>query len=164
VITTESFKDIEMLTDRQQFEPLQLVTLLREQCELYRRLRRLAARQRELIAGGSVVPLLDLLARRQGLVDQLTDLNRRLTQQQDYWQKHAGKLEPSLRAEANRLVQEGTAILQSIIAGDAEDSKTLMVRKTRTAEQLSSVHVGHHACQAYGAVSVNQSPITDHSA
>lgn len=127
----------------------ELLTLLTQQRDLYRRLRELAERQRALICGERPELLLNILSERQGLVAALTRLNEQLAPYRRRWDElYAGLNEP-VRLQAATLLSEINETLRVIIATDQEDTALLSARKEAVGRELGILAGGQSANTAY---------------
>jgi len=130
-----------------------ILELLRLQAALYAKLESFAARQRALVTGDDVSPLLALLADRQKLSGQMAELGEVLRPVRRDWQTFRETLGPADRAEAERLLEETEARLKRMIEGDEHDARLLSVRKEVIARTLRATHTTSQAVSAYQAPS-----------
>ena len=126
-----------------------VLRLLREQASLYGRLESLASRQRSLVSGDDVGPLLSVLAERQKLSERLTQIATRLLPVRRDWETYRARFTPDERVEADRQLHEVGERLQRIIESDEQDSRVLSGRKQAVAAALRSTHVKGSAMTAY---------------
>lgn len=127
-----------------------LVELLGEQCGIYRQLNELAGRQSELVEGGDAEALLALLARRQSLIDQLTQINGRLEPYRDQWPSLWRELDESTRQRVTSLIDEVQRLLDEIVAQDERDRATLAAQRDRMADDMQRLGRGAAMNRAYG--------------
>ena len=127
----------------------EVLPLLREQAGLYARLETLANRQRSLVTGDEVGPLLMLLADRQKLSESLVQIGHRLAPIRRDWSACRERLEPSQRVEAERLIGEARDRLRRIMQMDEQDARVLAARKETAAKTLQAAHSTSQAAQAY---------------
>jgi len=126
-----------------------ILELLRLQAALYAKLESFATRQRTLVTGDDVSPLLALLADRQRLSEQMAKLGEVLKPVRRDWQAVRETLAPADRAEAERLLEETEAHLKRMIEGDEHDARVLSVRKEAIARTLRATHTTSQAVSAY---------------
>lgn len=126
-----------------------VLTLLREQASLYKRLESFAARQRGLVLGEDSGPLLAVLAERGRLSQQLAEVGSRLAPIRKDWTSYRECLSSEQRAEAERLLHEAGVRLQRVIESDEQDVRVLSGRKQAVADSLSKTHVTSRAIHAY---------------
>lgn len=136
----------------------EMMRLLTEQRDLYRRLRELSAQQRTLITGDRPDTLLNLLRERQTLVAALAQLNQRLAPYRRNWETLHRALPDEQRTQATALLGEINTLLQCILQTDQEDSALLSVRKQSVGQQLGTLADGRAAHAAYGRQTAPQTP------
>ncbi len=127
-----------------------LLGLLDRQVDVYRRLESLAQRQRTLVVEADPRPLLELLADRQRLTDELTGLSDRLEPFRARWAAVRQALSRDERQNVDRLVAEAGERLGRIMLADQADAKLLAARKSRAASSVACLHSGQRALVAYG--------------
>ncbi|MBL8880216.1 MAG: hypothetical protein JNG88_13945 [Phycisphaerales bacterium] len=134
----------------------QLIDLLTEQHERYRRLRELSEQQRSLICGDRPEQLLSILQERQSLVNALTKLNVSLAPFRRNWDEMYAALPDEIRRRASELLGEINASLQVILKNDHQDSALLAARKQLVANELSDLGGTRAAGTAYAKASAAQ--------
>jgi hypothetical protein len=130
-------------------DPRNILELLRVQARLYARLESFASRQRTLVTGDDVGPLLSLLADRQRLSEQMAHLGEALKPIRRDWQAYREALAPPDRSEADRLLGETEERLKRMIESDEHDARVLSVRKQAVARTLRATHASGQAVSAY---------------
>lgn len=130
-------------------EPSELIALLRQQRDLYERLRELSEKQRNMISGDRPELLLRILRDRQDLVTSLARLNERMGPYRRNWDAAYAALPAELRSEASTLLQEINALLRAVLRTDQEDSALLSAKKQAVAGSLASLSGGQAANTAY---------------
>lgn len=131
--------------------PERLMKLLTEQRDLYRNLRELSARQRNLISGDRPELLLDVLSRRQTIVSRLAQINEQLTPFRGDWTGVYAQLPEETRTAASVLLNEINGMLQVILKDDQEDSALLSARKESVGAAIRATTGARAASVAYGA-------------
>jgi len=126
-----------------------LIGLLTEQRRLYEQLKDLSCRQSEYIAQSDTQQLLSVLAARQDVVDQLTQLNEKIGYQPEQLAEMAADLPDDQRDGIRRLFDEIQAILEQIIRQDDDDRKQLTAASQKTGQQLKQVNQTGTAIHAY---------------
>src|SRR5438552_1966886 len=116
----------------------ELIKLLGEQRNQYRRLRGLTQRQRTLVLDDNSPALLSLLNDRQRVVDELTSLNARLAPYRREWTQVYDALDPETRQRVKELLEESNALLASVMTADRQDTETLGARRCATAATISA--------------------------
>jgi len=132
-----------------QLDPKQLVTLLRQQRDLYVKLRDLSGKQRTMIAGDRPELLLSILRDRQDLVTSLARLNDKLAPFRRHWDAMYAALPENDRTLASSLLQEINGLLRAILRADQEDGALLSARKQGVAEGIQTLSGGQVANTAY---------------
>ncbi|MFQ5804928.1 MAG: hypothetical protein ACE5I3_00595 [Phycisphaerae bacterium] len=133
----------------EQVPPEGLIKLLKEQRDLYQRLRDLSERQRNLISGDRPELLLNILRDRQTLVTALAKINEQLSPYRRNWQSIYAALPEVTRHTASSLLEEINGMLQVILEADQQDQALLSARKQAVARSLSDVSGGRAANTAY---------------
>ncbi len=126
-----------------------LPALLREQRDLYLRLKALSSRQSELIAGSDTQALLELLNDRQAIVNQLSELSERIGCQPEQLASIASDLPESERELVRSLLKEMEELLQAIITRDDDDRRELSNLFEQKGRQISQVNRMGPALHAY---------------
>lgn len=140
-------------------DPARMLELLRRQRALYRELSGLAARQRHLISGDQPQALLDLLARRQQIVEQLRQVHAELT---DLPPPEGGAWTEADRREAADLLADTRTLAQQILERDQQDGELLAVRKASLAASLTKIRGTQAANRAYAsAAGASDAPSAD---
>jgi flagellar biosynthesis/type III secretory pathway chaperone len=129
----------------------ELLGLLSRQLGIYDQLRSLAEKQRALIASDDTRPLLEVLARRQSLTQELSQLGKRMAPLRDDWPQVRLSLPPEQQAAADALIDRANEQLKAILEGDEHDAQLLQVRKQRVAAALESTQSNKRAVAAYRA-------------
>jgi len=132
-----------------------VMALLRRQVDLYRRLEGLSGRQRNLIAAADPQPLLQLLADRQKLTDELSANSGVLEPYRTHWSDVRARFTEDQRQAADALLTEAGERLGRILSADRQDARLLAARKAQTASALGGVQSGRRMLSAYGQSSVN---------
>ncbi len=132
-----------------------VMALLRRQVDLYRRLEALAGRQRDLIGEADPQPLLQLLADRQKLTDELSANSGVLEPYRAHWSDVRARFSSEQRQAADALLTEAGERLGRVLAVDRQDAQLLAVRKAQTASALEGVRCGRQMLNAYGRPSAD---------
>lgn len=138
-----------MDTDTAPPAPEKLLTLLKQQRDLYLRLQELSERQRSLISGDRPELLLNILRDRQTLVTALASVNQELSPYRRDWQSVYEALPEVTRHSVSELLEEINGMLQVILRADQEDQALLSARKQAVARSLSEVSGAQTANAAY---------------
>ncbi len=127
-----------------------LVRVLDRQIELYAELERLSSRQSDLVRGDEPDALLDLLARRQVLVEQVTDLNQQLEPFTREWDRLAERLSPGQRDEIGSRTRRLDELIETITGRDEADRRALESRRESVASEINALSNKRAAVAAYG--------------
>ncbi len=127
-----------------------LIELLDEQRGIYRQLCDLSQQQSEMIEAGQAEPLLALLGRRQGLIDELAQLNGSLEPYKNQWPRLWHELEDEARGQIEQLIGDVQVLLDRIVEQDERDRLALSGERDRLADELQHVRRGSAVNQAYG--------------
>jgi hypothetical protein len=133
----------------------EVLIALREQLACYVQLRKLAKTQHECIQDSRNEELLEVLSRRQGLLDEMARLEKIILPAKRNWQEYAEKLTTELRSEAEELVAETRRLLEEIAAADRDDALVLQQRKFNAGKAINQAVVARkfnttYAQAAYG--------------
>ena len=132
-----------------ELDPTRLIDLLARQRDLYRNLRELSERQRNLITGDRPELLLSILRDRQDLVTALARLNNELGPFRRNWDSVYAALPEARRAAASELLREINGLLRVILQTDQEDGALLAARKQAAGAALHDLAGGQVANAAY---------------
>lgn len=133
-----------------------ILVALDAQIACYRRLAKLAERQRELIQLGQTEQLLQLLGLRQAELDQLSAHERTLAPAKKQWKVYLASLAQPLRQRAESMMTETRTLLEQITAADKNDVLTLQQQKLNLGKQITQTNANRtvnraYASAAYGA-------------
>lgn len=133
-----------------------LARVLDEQCRLYEQLDELSQHQSVCVESGETELLLDVLAQRQGVVEQVTEVNGLLEPFVSKWDSLSEALDDtqreSLRAKLSRLDE----LVDQITKRDEADRVKLEAQKGRVAEELGGAVRQKNAAAAYGRAGQTQ--------
>jgi hypothetical protein len=133
-----------------------VLVALDAQIACYRRLAKLAERQRELIQLGQTEQLLQLLGMRQSELDQLSAHERSLAPAKKQWKVYLATLAEPARQRAEAMMTETRTLLEQITAADKNDVLTLQQQKLNLGRQINQTSANRsvnraYATAAYGA-------------
>jgi len=126
-----------------------LLGLLDRQRQLYRNLQALVERQAELVTAGDPDGLLQILAQRQTLLEDVKKTNDALLPFRQRWDAICQMLEEPQRARATAAINEINERLQTIMRRDQKDSEMLQLRCRKIGQELQATRVGRTAIRAY---------------
>jgi len=130
-------------------DPSQLIDLLSRQRDLYRSLRELSHKQRNIISGDRPEMLLGILRDRQDLVTSLAKLNDELGPFRRNWDAMYAALPGDQRTQASAILHEINGLLRVILRTDQEDGALLSARKQVVSNELEGMSGGQVANAAY---------------
>jgi hypothetical protein len=138
--------------------PDAIISALEEQAACYRRLAKLAEVQHEHVQQNQTEALLEVLGRRQAVLDEIGALETRLAPVKRQWAQSAAGLDARLRIRAESLLGEVRALLEQITAADRNDALVLQQRKLNLGRQIGQAAAARqvnrsYASAAYGAES-----------
>jgi hypothetical protein len=133
-----------------------ILSALEEQVGCYRRLARLAEAQHEHVQQSRTEELLEVLKRRQEVLEQIARLERVLAPARKDWTDYLGGLATSSRLKAEEHLSEARRLLEQITAADRDDAIVLQQRKLNIGRQINQAASAkqanrNYAAAAYGA-------------
>jgi hypothetical protein len=132
-----------------------VIQALSEQLTCYQRLAKLAELQHEHVQQSANEALMEVLARRQEVLDQVARLEQVIVVAKRRWGEYVRGLGGEQRAQAERLLAETRRLLEEITTADRNDALILQQRKLNLGKQISQatsarqVH-RNYAVAAYG--------------
>lgn len=130
--------------------------LIRAQRDLYRQLHDLATQQRQALENGSTQAVLGVLARRQGVIDELTEVAGKVSAAGARWSELADELPDDERADLRSTVDEVKRLAEEVMHRDAEDEATLRGMRREAGGELRTFHASRSAASAYQQGRVQQ--------
>jgi uncharacterized protein (DUF885 family) len=134
-----------------------LVRVLERQVGLYQQLDELGDEQSRMVRDGDADRLIGLLARRQELVDQVTELNRDLEPFTAQWDVLSERLPSQHRQTVQGYIAQLDTLVETITKRDQADHTALEERRGALASTMGSVGRSKQAIAAY-ATARSQSP------
>lgn len=134
-----------------------LAALVR-QVECYRSLAKLAQIQHEHVQNGKTEELLLVLSQRQGLLDQVADLEQCISGAKKQWTEYQSKLPPDQRAEADALMLQTRRLLEEITTADRNDSMVLQQRKLNLGREINRATAARRLNVKYATAAYGQRP------
>lgn len=136
-----------------QNEPV--LAALTEQVDCYQRLAKLAESQHGFVQNSQTDQLLDVLKRRQEVLDKLAVLEAQIRPAKSAWPDYLGKLSEADRSNAEKLLAETRRLLEAITTADKLDALALQQRKLSLGKQIQRTSVArqlnrNYAASAYG--------------
>lgn len=128
-----------------------IIVALERQVEWYRRLGKLAEVQHEHVQLEQTEELLEVLKRRQEVLDQIANLERVLGPVKKQWGGYVARLDAGSRARAEAMLAETRLLLEQITASDRNDALVLQQRKLNLGKQLGQTTVARQVNRSYAA-------------
>ncbi|HEX4794792.1 MAG TPA: hypothetical protein VH370_13415 [Humisphaera sp.] len=132
-----------------------VILALSEQVACYRKLAKLAELQHRYVQNSQTERLLEILQRRQQLIDQLAAHERTLAPAKRRWPEFTAALSPESRGQAEILLGETRKLLEQITSCDRDDVMALQQQKVGLGRQIRQAAVSrqlnrNYAVAAYG--------------
>ena len=132
-----------------------IILALEEQVGCYKRLAKLAELQHEHVQQNQTEALLEVLGKRQEVLDQVSKLESVIGTVKGRWSEYLGSLDANLRQRAEDLFAETRQLLEQITASDRNDSIVLQQRKLNLGRQITQASTArqinrNYAAAAYG--------------
>ena len=134
-----------------------IIQALCDQVGCYRRLAKLAELQHQHVQNSQTEGLLDVLQKRQMVLDQLALLEAQIAPAKSRWSDYLGTCPTDARQRAESLMAETRTLLERITAADRDDVMVLQQRKLNVGRQLQQTTSARqlnrsYARSAYGKV------------
>ena len=128
-----------------------VILALAQQVELYRRLAKLADVQRGYVQNGQTEELLDLLVRRQAVLDEVAGLEQAIAPAKRQWASYLAGLPAADRATADAHMAETRRLLERITSADRDDALVLQQRKLNLGRQIDQAQAARQVNRSYAA-------------
>ena len=135
-----------------------ILTALDEQVACYRKLAKLADTQHEYVRQSQTEKLLEVLARRQEVLDQIAALEKTVAPAKREWPQYREKLAPSLRDKAEALLAETRRLLEQITTADRNDAMVLQQRKLNLGLKINKAAAARSVNRTYAAAAYGSKP------
>jgi len=135
--------------------PDDVILALEEQVHCYRRLAKLAELQHEHVQHSRVEELLDVLGKRQSVLDDIARLEGVVSPSKRRWNEYVNEIGDGDRARAEASLAETRRLLEEITAADRNDALVLQQRKLNLGRQIHQASAAkqinrNYAAAAYG--------------
>jgi hypothetical protein len=137
-----------------------VVVALEEQVDCYRRLAKLASIQHEYVQQEQVEALLDLLRRREEVLERISRLEQLLGPVKKTWTAFVEGMSGERRARAEALFAETRRLLEAITTSDQDDVLVLQQRKLNLGRQIGQAVAQRSMNQKYAAGAYGQGQST----
>jgi hypothetical protein len=128
-----------------------IILALREQVECYRKLAKLAGAQHEYVQRGQTEQLLEVLGRRQAVLEQIARLEGQIGPAKRQWGMYVAGLDETSRGTAELLVKETRVLLEQITTADRNDALVLQQQKLNLGRQIKEASAARQVNQRYAA-------------
>ena len=137
------------LTDEQW--GLRLASRIGAQVERYQQLAEITAGQSAAVESGNTDDLLSALARRQVIIQQITDANADLAPFIQAWQTRSRGITADLTATIRQSMDALDELVEQINAADERDRQALEAKRTAVSAELTGVAKRRTAMHAYAS-------------
>ena len=134
------------------------ILALEQQVTCYRMLAKLAELQHEHVQQNQTEALLEVLGKRQGVLDQLSNLETAIAPAKRIWAAYLGRLDVASRAKAEALLLETRRLLEQITAADRNDALVLQQRKLNLGRQITQATAARQVNRNYAAAAYGSRP------
>jgi hypothetical protein len=136
--------------------PDTVLEALEDQLGCYQRLAKLAELQHVHVQQDQTEALLNVLQRRQLVLDDIARLERVIGPAKRDWENYAGSIDVDVRVRAESLLSETRRLLEQITTADQNDALVLQQRKLNLGKQITQASSArqinrNYAAAAYGA-------------
>ena len=131
--------------------PDEIIDALEQQVSCYQRLAKLAELQHVHVQQEQTEALLDVLQRRQGVLNEISVLEKTIAPARERWSEHAGQWRPPLRERAESLLAQARKLLEEITTADRNDALVLQQRKLNIGHQLNKTTAARSINRRYAA-------------
>ncbi|MDB5324040.1 MAG: hypothetical protein JWN40_5671 [Phycisphaerales bacterium] len=132
-----------------------IITALQEQVGCYQRLAKLAELQHEHVQQSATEALLEVLTRRQEVLNHVSRLEQIIVVAKKRWGDYVTGLRSDQRIQAEKLLAETKRLLEEITTADRNDALILQQRKLNLGKQINQHTTArlvnrNYATAAYG--------------
>jgi hypothetical protein len=117
--------------------PDEVIIALEQQVQCYRRLAKLAELQHVHVQQEQTEALLEVLRTRQGVLDEISSLERIILPARQTWTAYTAGLTSPDRLKADTLLAETRRLLEEITSADRNDALVLQQRKLNVGKQIN---------------------------
>ena len=128
-----------------------ILSALEEQVEWYQRLAKLAELQHEHVQQYQTEELLDVLRRRQEVLDQVGRLEEMIRPAKRQWSQYMTELDELQRTKAEMLLAQTRQLLEEITSADRNDALALQQRKLNLGKQINQAQSARQVNRTYAA-------------
>lgn len=135
-----------------------IILALSEQLACYRRLAKLAELQHEHVQHNHTEQLLEVLGKRQAVLDQIALLEQTIAPAKQRWNDYLTELGGDDRGIAESSLDETRQLLEQIMAADRNDALVLQQRKLNLGKQINQASAAKQINRTYAAAAYGQRP------
>jgi hypothetical protein len=128
-----------------------IIFALQQQVVCYQKLAKLAELQHQHVQKGETDELLNVLQRRQEVLDQISAFERIIVPAKRGWADYLATLDSDQRLTAETLLGETRRLLEQITAADRNDTIVLQQRKLNLGKQINKTTVAKTVNKTYAA-------------
>lgn len=132
------------------------ILALKEQVACYERLAKLAAQQHVHVQQNQTEELLEVLQRRQEVLNDVARLEGIIAPMKQRWSEYLADLPEGERAEAERMVGRSRSLLEGITTADRNDAMVLQQRKLNVGRQINQTRAARRVNRSYAAAAYGQ--------
>jgi hypothetical protein len=135
-----------------------ILVALTDQVACYRRLAKLAETQHQYVQQSQTERLLEVLGRRQEVLDQIAALEVALAPAKGRWAAYLHGLPPARKPDVEALLAEKRRLLEEITAADKDDALVLQQRKVSLGRQIGQADAAKAVNRTYAAAAYGTRP------
>jgi hypothetical protein len=128
-----------------------VVQALEDQLGCYQRLAKLAELQHVHVQQNQTEALLEVLQRRQRVLDEITQLERVIGPAKKDWNNYSAGIETGDRTRAEALLGKTRELLEAITRSDQDDALVLQQRKLNVGKQINQASSARQVNRTYAA-------------
>jgi hypothetical protein len=129
----------------------EVVQALEDQLGCYQRLAKLAELQHVHVQQNQTEALLDVLQRRQLVLDEITQLERVIGPAKKNWSDYSAGIDAGDRLRAEGLLSRTRELLEAITQSDQHDALVLQQRKLNVGKQINQASSARQVNRTYAA-------------
>jgi hypothetical protein len=137
-----------------------IITALQSQVAWYEKLAKLASAQHQHVQKGETDELLEVLQRRQQVLDQIAQLEQTISPAKKRWTDYLAELSSESRVMAETLLGETRRLLEQITTADRNDTIVLQQRKLNLGKQITKTVIARNVNKNYAAAAYGKRPST----
>lgn len=117
--------------------------------EYSKALLKLSFQQQDLINQDDYSGLLDVLGKKQQLLEQLDQYKKKLPALWEKWKSDRDQLPEEKRESCERILSESEAVLAKLLENEDTSTQCMVDRRDRTKQQIQSLNQGEKVGEAY---------------